>query len=115
MKKIFSSRLLELRGKLSQVQMARKIGVSQTSYSSWENGNKTPYAPVIIKLASTFGVSADWILGLTDTRDATIANPEVIQVQEAMKKEIKDLKKEILSLKGENAGLNRALELALKR
>ena len=64
-----SERLRELRGTTSQCEFAAKIGVKQTSYSSWERGVKDPAAQTVAQISSTFGVSADWLLGLSDKRD----------------------------------------------
>lgn len=66
-----SERLRELRGTTSQCDFAAKIGVKQTSYSSWERGVKDPAAQTVAQISSTFGVSADWLLGLCDKRDGT--------------------------------------------
>ena len=67
MKNILPDRLKALRGGLSQSDFAAKIGVKQTSYSSWERGVKDPAAQTIAQIASTFGVSCDWLLGLSDS------------------------------------------------
>lgn len=66
MKNFLPERLRELRGALSQSEFALKIGVKQTSYSSWERGVKDPASQTIVLIASTFGVSADWLLGLPE-------------------------------------------------
>ena len=66
---ILGSRLRELRGAKSQCDFANKIGVRQTSYSSWERGIKDPAAQTVALIASTFGVSSDWLLGLSDNRE----------------------------------------------
>lgn len=55
---------------MSQSDFALKIGVKQTSYSSWERGIKDPLAQTLAQIANTLGVSADWLLGLSDERDA---------------------------------------------
>ena len=64
MRNILSERLRELRGNMSQCDFANKIGIKQTSYSSWERGAKEPLASTIRQIASTMGVSSDWLLGL---------------------------------------------------
>lgn len=66
---MLGSRLRELRGAMSQCDFANKIGVKQTSYSSWERGIKDPAAQTVALIASTFGVSSDWLLGLSDNRE----------------------------------------------
>lgn len=68
MKNILPDRLRDLRGAMSQSDFAHKIGVKQTSYSSWERGAKDPAAQTLARIASTFGVSTDWLLGLSDLR-----------------------------------------------
>ena len=70
MTKLFVERLKELRGSLSQSEFANKIGAKQTTYSSWERGIKEPGIFAIISISNTFGVSADWLLGLSDSRDS---------------------------------------------
>ena len=64
MRNLLPERLRELRGGVSQSDFALKIGVKQTSYSSWERGIKDPASQTIALIASTFGVSSDWLLGL---------------------------------------------------
>lgn len=75
MSTLLSSRLRELRGAASQSDFANKIGVKQTSYSSWERGVKDPAAQTIALIASTFGVSSDWLLGLADNREGQCNAP----------------------------------------
>ena len=82
MKNIFPSRIRELRGEASQVSMSRKIGVSQPTYSSWEAGAKFPLANMIQRISITCGISADWLLGLSEHRDGavqTVVDPDLIK------------------------------------
>ncbi|MDE5602277.1 MAG: helix-turn-helix domain-containing protein [Clostridia bacterium] len=51
---------------LSQAQLAKAVGISQSAIAVWELGARTPSADAIIKLAEYFGVTADYILGLSD-------------------------------------------------
>lgn len=71
MKNVLADRLRALRGSMSQTDFALKLGVKQTSYSSWERGIKDPLAQTLAQIANTLGVSADWLLGLSDMRDYT--------------------------------------------
>ena len=71
MKKImkkFALRLRELRGGLSQKEMAEKLGIPQQTYAGWELGNRQPKLEMLEEISLQFAVSADWLLGLTDTR-----------------------------------------------
>ena len=56
---------------LKQGDVAEKIGILQQLYSKYESGKVTPSANVIYKLAKTFNVSADYLLGLKDNPDPT--------------------------------------------
>lgn len=53
-------------GKMSQKELAEKIGTSQTSVSLWEKDIDTISTPFLIKVCKYFRVSADEILGLRD-------------------------------------------------
>ena len=62
----FSKRLHELRkdANLTQHSLAVEIGVSQKAIDFWEKDINEPKASHIIKLASFFNVSTDYLLGL---------------------------------------------------
>ena len=68
MQKKIPERLAELRGRLSHNQFARKIGIKQNTYSSWESGEKDPSMNSIMQISIACGVSADWLLGLSNER-----------------------------------------------
>lgn len=63
---MFKERFKELRleRKLSQGELAKELGVSQRSISSWETGFREPDFETLSKIAIFFGVSADYLLGL---------------------------------------------------
>jgi len=65
---IFAERLKSLRNEknIGQNRLASDIDVSNASISYWENGKQEPSAEVVFKLAEYFGVTADYLLGLTD-------------------------------------------------
>ena len=58
-------RLRESRG-ITLKQMASAVGVGESSIRSWEHGRREPATYVIIRIAETYGVSTDYLLGLTD-------------------------------------------------
>lgn len=62
------SRLKDLRQDrdLTQKQIASAIGMSQTGYSKYETGENDIPAAILIKLATYYGTSIDYILGITD-------------------------------------------------
>lgn len=47
----------------SQVDFAKKIGVSNSTVSCWENGRRTPSKKHLQKIAEEYNVSYDFILG----------------------------------------------------
>lgn len=53
---------------LTQTQLARLIGMSQTGYSKYETGENDIPTNILIKLASLHETSVDYILGLTDEK-----------------------------------------------
>ena len=55
--------LRQARG-LSQVDLARELGVTKQSVSNWENDNIQPSIEVLVRLAGDFSVSTDYLLGL---------------------------------------------------
>ena len=65
---MFSKRLKELRkkNKYTQQTLAKMIGCDQSMITRWEKGECEPTASAIKKLALTFNVSADYLLGLVD-------------------------------------------------
>ena len=55
---------LRIEAKLTQPQLAEKVGVTKGVISFWENDVNEPKAGYIKILAECFGVSADYLLGI---------------------------------------------------
>lgn len=53
---------------LSQVDVAKALGVSKQTVSNWENDNILPSIDMLIKVARFFSVSTDYLLEL-DSRN----------------------------------------------
>lgn len=51
---------------IKQKELAKKIGVSNNVISYWCSGSRTPNTQQIIQICNALGVSADYLLGLTD-------------------------------------------------
>jgi len=68
MKANFSIRLKELReeNNLSQRQLAEKTQICQANISRWEKRIQDPSTESIIALAEFFGVTTDYLLGVTN-------------------------------------------------
>lgn len=52
----------------SQVQLAEKLNISKQTVSNWENENIQPSIEMLIRLATLFRTSTDYLLGLNDTQ-----------------------------------------------
>ncbi len=57
-----AGRIRMVRGNLSQVKFAEKIGLSQRTIANYENGDNIPNAEVVSGFSDIFGVSLDWLL-----------------------------------------------------
>ena len=66
-------RLKELRAEagLSQKELANAIGAAQNTVSQWETGTRRLDDQTICKIALFFGCSADYLLGLSDSKKIT--------------------------------------------
>ncbi len=53
---------------LTQTQVAKMLGMSQTGYSKYETGENDIPTQVLIQLADFYQTSVDYLLGRTDTR-----------------------------------------------
>ena len=51
---------------LNQVELAKIFNVTKQSVSNWENENIMPSVDMLVKIANYFGVSTDYLLGLTE-------------------------------------------------
>ncbi len=49
---------------ITQVQLAKELGVTKQSVSNWENDNIQPSIDMLIRLARFFNVFTDYMLGL---------------------------------------------------
>lgn len=81
---MLGKRLKRLRSekKLTQMELAEKIGVTHVSISGYESGKRTPDTETLTKIADFFNVSTDFLLGRTDS--------ETSQHQEDFKEFISD-------------------------
>ncbi|HSS99933.1 MAG TPA: helix-turn-helix transcriptional regulator [Terriglobales bacterium] len=51
---------------LTQSELAIELEISEPQIWRYENGESKPRGDVVVKLATFFGVSADYLFGLTD-------------------------------------------------
>ncbi|WP_408954766.1 helix-turn-helix domain-containing protein [Natroniella sp. ANB-PHB2] len=94
------SRLKELRKdkKITQEQLANKLGITRGSVGLYEQGKRSPDNEMLSKIADFFDVSVDYLLGRTEQRqpidqtneaeekikDAISDNPELLEFFDEM-------------------------------
>lgn len=54
---------------MTQTQVAKMLGMSQTGYSKYETGENDIPTDVLIKLSKFYNTSIDYLLGQTDRRE----------------------------------------------
>ncbi len=60
--------LRESYDKLSQKEIAEKIGISRERYNQYETGKRNPDYETLISIAQFFDVTTDYLLGYTNTK-----------------------------------------------
>lgn len=81
---IFAKRLVEsmaAAGYKSQDDLAKELNIQRQTISNYMNGARTPNTYTLKQLCKALGVSADYLIGLTDTGNFT-ANADVRTISE---------------------------------
>ena len=66
-------KILREQAGMSQEKLAKRLGITRSSVNAWEMGISTPSTQYIAELAGLFRVSADYLLGLSETATVSIA------------------------------------------
>jgi len=64
----FAKRLVELLDNCLLTDTAKKLNIAQASLSDYKSGKAEPKISALAKIAGEFKVSADYLLGMTDTK-----------------------------------------------
>lgn len=114
---IFGERLKALREELGfdQKEMGKKLNLSASAYGYYEQGRNEPSLETLKKIAQTFKVSTDYLLGLSNTESHPViysVSDEVLLSEQELKaiRKMKELSllKEISKEPNENTNrLNR--------
>ena len=59
---------------MTQIDLAKKIGISNVTISRYLSGNRIPRLDVITRMSSVFNVSVDYLLGLSEQKDGEPKN-----------------------------------------
>lgn len=73
-------KIARTRGGHTQSSLAEMMNTDARQIWRWENGETSPSADVIVRIAQTLSVSADYLLGLTD--DPTPATEKFNELSE---------------------------------
>lgn len=63
-------KLLRKEKKLTQAKVSSDLDISRAAYNAYELGTRQPDPDMLKKMACYYGVSTDFLLGLTSTRTA---------------------------------------------
>jgi transcriptional regulator with XRE-family HTH domain len=98
-------KLLREELKISQKELALKLGLTEGSVSLYEKGDRKPSYEILIKLSEIFGCSIDYIIGISNDRNNEL-NSNLLKIgldmknynppTEEQKKQIEDFAKFVL-------------------
>lgn len=99
----FLERVNTLKENVSTRKFASSLGMTQQTVALYLSGKSKPSLDFLVNVSRHFGISADWLLGLSDCRapGGDAANAPQIAA----------LEKKIHDLEVENAALQKALSL----
>lgn len=72
---------LRLEKKLTQKQVADRIGLAISAVSSYESGSRYPSYEVLVQLARIFHVTTDYLLGMTDKRNIDVTGLDDSEIE----------------------------------
>lgn len=83
---IFGERLRILRKEkgVTQLDVAKEMGLSKGTIGMWEAGNREANFDVLTKLAAYFNTTSDYLIGITDknSTDSIIPNEREIHIRD---------------------------------
>lgn len=78
--------------KITQADLAKKLGIARTTYAGYENGSRKPDPDTLQKLADVFDVTVDYLLGRSDnptSSHSTIPNNDFSDTEKQILEEMK--------------------------
>lgn len=72
---------LRLKNNYTQQQVAERLGVSKAVISSYEVASRYPSYDILIKLATLYGVSTDYLFGIDNRTMIDVTDLSPIQLQ----------------------------------
>lgn len=86
----FSDRLKTVRLKqgFTQKELASSLNITRAAYSAWESGRNEPSFALLASICKTLGVSADYLIGLSDSSSGS--SDSIKRITEALNCSISD-------------------------
>ncbi len=76
---------------LRQMDVANAVGIDQRSLSNYETGKTNPDSETVVKLARFFGVSCDYLLGVSSQN--LTDNRQIVKELEEIKKRLEEIQR----------------------
>lgn len=78
---------------LTQSELAKMIGIRQTSVSDYQNGKSVPSADIFLRISLSLGVTMEWLSGIdseskengSNLDDLTFARLEITRLRNKLK------------------------------
>lgn len=74
-------KLLRKQNKLTQKQVAERTGLAVSAISSYESGARFPTYQTLIKLASMYHVTCDYLIGMPGTRTIDVSGLDDLEIE----------------------------------
>lgn len=113
----FGIRLKMLReeNNLTLAELAEKLNTTKSNLSRYENGKVDPALNVVIEYAQFFGVSLDWMAGVSDINNRCVkANEKITCSSTAKSKVYDDAFNKIIEAKISPEKLNQIIDVLKK-
>ena len=78
-------RELRIQRHLTQTELGSMLGVSKSVISAYENGVHLPPYDVLVHISGIFGVSCDYLLGVSNTPAISTKGLSDIQIQSLLR------------------------------
>ena len=59
---------------LTQTQLAQRLGVALSTVASYENQDRTPSIPMLVKLSYEFNVTIEYLLGVNKNKTLDVSD-----------------------------------------
>lgn len=73
-------RLRQCRGTKSAREVAAVLGIKEQTLTGYERGRAEPSCAMLVALAKHYGVTADWLLGMSNVTGSPMSHADTVQV-----------------------------------